>query len=150
MFIINGVETRQIEDIAYLNVTDIEEIMLFRGASAAIFGMNGGNGVIAFTLKEGYLTNNKQSSSMVQITPLGFQRLVDFYVPRYDVDSVLQNTSRDLRTTIFWDPEVQPDSTGHVRLRFFAADNPNDYTVELEGMGHNGVICRYRGIIKRK
>jgi hypothetical protein len=150
LFVINGVETRQVEDIAYLNVTDIEEIMLFRDASASIFGMNGGNGVIAFTLKEGYLTNNKQSSSMVQVTPLGFQRLIDFYVPRYDVDSILRNTHRDLRTTIFWEPELQPDSTGRVNVRFFAADNPNNYTVELEGMGHNGIICRYKGIIRRK
>ncbi len=150
LFVINGIETQHIEDIAYLNVTDIEEIMLFRGPSAAIFGANGGNGVIAFSLKEGYDTNNKQSSSMVQLTPLGFQRVVDFYVPRYDVDSVMKNTLRDLRTTIFWEPELQPDSTGRVNLRFYAADNPNNYRVELEGMGHNGIICRYRGVIRRK
>ena len=150
LFLIDGIQTNQIEDIIYLNATDIEEIMLFKGPSAAIFGSQGGNGAIAFTLKKGYQARSQAPPSLVYNTPLGFQIADEFYVPKYEVDSVLANTKRDLRTTVYWNPEVQPDSTGRVTLKFFTADNPNDYTVELEGLGHNGTICRYRGIIRRK
>lgn len=150
LFLINGIETEFVEDITYLNVTDIEEIMLFRGPSASIFGSKGGNGAIAFTLKEGYQAQSKTSSSMAASMPLGFQIADDFYVPRYDVDSVMKNPKRDLRTTVYWNPEVQPDSTGRVTLKFFTADNPNDYRVDLQGLGHNGTICRYQGIIRRR
>lgn len=150
LFIINGIETEFAEDIAYLNVTDIEEIMLFRGPSASIFGSKGGNGAIAFTLKQGYEAQSKTSSSMAASMPLGFQIADEFYIPRYDVDSILKNPKRDLRTTVYWNPEVQPDSTGRVTLKFFTADNPNDYRVDLQGLGHNGTICRYKGLIKRK
>lgn len=150
LFLINGIETEYAEDINYLNVTDVEEIMLFKGPSAAIFGARGGNGAIAFTLKQGYEAQGKSSSSLSAIKPLGFQIADEFYMPRYDVDSVRNNPKRDLRTTVYWNPEVQPDSTGRVTLKFYTADNPNDYRVELQGLGHNGTICRYKGTIRRR
>ena len=87
---------------------------------------------------------------MAASMPLGFQIADEFYIPRYDVDSILKNPKRDLRTTVYWNPEVQPDSTRRVTLIFFTADNPNDYRVDLQGLGHNGTICRYKGLIKRK
>lgn len=150
LFVIDGIQTDHIEDIIYLNVTDVEEILLYKGASAAIFGSQGGNGAIAFTLKKGYEARSLAPPSLVYTTPLGFQKPTEFYVPRYEVDSILQQTKRDLRTTVYWNPELIPDSTGQVTVNFYTADNPNDYTVEVEGLGHNGTICRYRGSIKRK
>ncbi len=150
LFLINGIETEYEEDISYLNVTDVEEIMLFKGPSAAIFGSRGGNGAIAFTLKQGYQAQSKTSSSMAASLPLGFQVADEFYVPRYEVDSILKNPKRDLRTTLYWNPEVQPDSTGTVTLKFYTADNPNDYRVDLQGLGHNGTICRYQGFLRRR
>jgi hypothetical protein len=150
LFIINGIETEFAEDITYLNVTDVEEIMLFKGPSASIFGSKGGNGAIAFTLKQGYEAQGKTSSSYAAFKPLGFQNADEFYVPRYDVDSILKAPKRDLRTTVYWNPEVQPDSTGRVSLKFYTADNPNDYRVQLEGLGHNGTICRFKGTLRRQ
>lgn len=150
LFVIDGIQTDHIEDIIYLNVTDVEEILLYKGASAAIFGSQGGNGAIAFTLKKGYEARSLAPPSLVYTAPLGFQKPTEFYVPRYEVDSILQQTKRDLRTTVYWNPELIPDSTGQVTVNFYTADNPNDYTVEVEGLGHNGTICRYRGSIKRK
>lgn len=151
-FLVDGFSTENIEDIAYLNVNDVSEISVFKGASAAIFGSRGGNGVIAITLKNGDERTSRIStpSSLVHIVPLGYQKPAQFYVPKYEVDSVRLGTTPDLRTTIYWNPALSSDSTGIVHVKFFTADKANDYSVVLEGITNSGEICRYVGALKRE
>lgn len=150
LFLIDGFETDNIDDIAYLDIFDIEEIALFKGPSTAIFGSRGGNGVIAITLKKSLSSKRIPSPSMAVLTPLGYQKPVEFYVPKYEVDSILYQTKPDLRTTIYWAPKLQTDEEGCIHLQFYTADKPNDYRVELEGITEEGKICRYEGMIRRK
>ena len=149
LFLIDGIETEEVEDVKYLNSTDIEDISLFKGASASLFGSRGGNGVIAITLKKGAILQSITPASLAHITPLGYQKPADFYVPKYEVDSILNQTKPDLRTTIYWAPKVQPDDSGNIQLQFYTADKSNDYRVELEGVTNEGEICRFRGTLKR-
>ncbi len=149
LFLIDGIETEEIEDVKYLNSSDIEDISLFKGASASLFGSRGGNGVIAITLKKGAMLQSITPSSLAHITPLGYQKPSEFYVPKYEVDSIRNQTKPDLRTTIYWAPKVQPDDSGNIQLHFYTADKPNDYRVELEGVTNEGEICRFRGYLKR-
>ena len=147
LFLIDGVQTEELEDVKFLNASDIEEISLFKGASASLFGIKGGNGVISITLKKGVALQSVTPPSLVRYTPLGYQKPAEFYVPKYDVDSIRNQTKPDLRTTIFWAPKVQPDEEGNIRLNFYTADKPNDYRVELEGVTKDGEICRFSGTI---
>lgn len=150
LFLIDGIETEEIEDIKYLSASDLEEISLFKGPSASIFGSRGGNGVISITLKRGVALAAVTPPSLIHFTPLGYQKPVEFYVPKYDVDSILQQTKPDLRTTIYWAPKLQTDEEGNIHLQFYTADKANDYRVELEGITEEGKICRYEGIVRRK
>ncbi|MEA4937792.1 MAG: TonB-dependent receptor plug domain-containing protein [Paludibacter sp.] len=150
LFLIDGIETENIEDIDYLTSSDVEEIALFKGPSASIFGLRGGNGVIAITLKKGITLHSVTPASLAHISPLGYQQPVEFYVPKYEVDSILNQPKSDLRTTIYWAPKVQTDEQGKVQLEFFTADKANNYNVELEGVTGKGEICRYKGILRRE
>lgn len=150
LFLIDGIETEEIEDLQFLNASDIEEISLFKGASASLFGSRGGNGVIAITLKQGTILQSVTPPSLVRYAPLGYQQAVEFYVPKYDVDSIRSQSKPDLRTTIYWTPEAKTDEDGSIRLKFYTADKPNDYRVELEGVSENGEICKFQGILKRE
>jgi hypothetical protein len=150
LFVVDGIETESIEDIEFLNATDVEEIALFKGPSASIFGLRGGNGVIAITLKKGVTTQSVTPASLAHISPLGYQKPAEFYVPKYEVDSILQQPRSDLRTTIYWAPKVQTDEQGKIQLNFYTADKANDYNVELEGVTEQGEICRYKAILKRE
>ena len=151
-FIVDGFSTESFEEISYLTANDIAEISVFKGASAAIFGSHGGNGAIAITLKYGAdrTSSTPTSSSLVHIVPLGYQKPAQFYVPKYEVDTVRLGTTPDLRTTIYWNPALSSDSTGTVHVKFFTADKANDYSVVLEGITNSGEICRYEGILKRE
>jgi len=150
LFLIDGVETEELEDVKFLYASDIEEISLFKGASASMFGSRGGNGAIAITLKKGVSLQHITPPSLVHFTPLGYQLPAAFYVPKYEIDSVLNQTKPDLRTTIYWAPKVQTDEDGNIHLKFYTADKPNDYRVELEGVSNEGEICKYQNIIRRK
>jgi TonB-dependent SusC/RagA subfamily outer membrane receptor len=50
LFVVNGVIVQSIDNI---NPVEVKSIGLLKGASAAIYGVNGSNGVISITLKNG-------------------------------------------------------------------------------------------------
>jgi hypothetical protein len=150
LFVIDGIETTEVEDIKYLNVSDIDDISLFRGPSASIFGSRGGNGVIAIALKKGAVNERPTPPSLAHVQPLGFQKPAAFYVPKYEVDSILKSGTPDLRTTIYWQPSVVTDAQGKVQVSFYTADKANQYHVELEGVGNDGEISRFNAILRRE
>ncbi len=63
-----------------------------------------------------------------------------FYSPRYTVKDTSDN-SLDLRSTIFWEPNVITDATGKASVSFYAADKPATYTLILEGTDFNGNVA---------
>ena len=115
-----------------------------------MFGMDGGSGVISIIMKKGYVRKTEASPSIGLVSPLGYQKPMAFYVPKYDVDSVRNSKKEDLRTTIYWNPNLKSDTTGVVKVSFFTADKINDYNVILEGLTQSGEICRYRGELRRE
>ena len=150
LFMVDGIEYDNIDDVRFLSVSEIEEIALFRGASASIFGSRGGNGAIAITLKKGAIVQRERAPSIADITPLGYQLPSAFYVPKYEVDSIFRQHKPDLRTTIYWEPKAQTNEHGEISLNFFTADKANNYLVELEGVSENGVIYRFTAILRRE
>ena len=151
MLMIDDMEQTDLTELPFLTTNDVANIAVFKGANAAIFGSKGGNGVVAITLKKGVEIKARASSpSLAIIKPLGFQKSVQFYTPKYEVDSVLKNANPDLRTTIYWNPKLISKSNGSFNAKFPTADKPNDYTVTLEGVSKSGEIYRYIGVVRRK
>jgi hypothetical protein len=87
---------------------------------------------------------------MATVSPLGVQKPEEFYIPKYEVQSVREDKIPDLRTTIYWNPALSSDTTGVVNVEFYTADPANNYSVVLEGVTQAGEICRYEGVVKRK
>jgi TonB-dependent SusC/RagA subfamily outer membrane receptor len=150
LFLIDGIETSDIEDISYLTASDVEKIEVFKGASASIFGARGASGVIAITLKEGVTLKPTTPISLAHVVAFGYQKPSQFYVPKYEVDTVLNSAQPDLRTTIYWNPKLVADSDGNVHVKFYTADKANNYSVVMEGLTSSGEICRYVGVLKRE
>ena len=53
-------------------------------------------------------------------------------------------------TTIYWNPQIQTDSTGRTKVSFYTTDMNHDMEYVLEGITENGVPCRVTGRIKTK
>ena len=150
LLIIDGFSTTDFSDIRFLTVDDIEDIQVFKGATASFFGAGSSNGVIAIATKRGESSIAKTPISMATVSPLGVQKPEEFYIPKYEVQSVREDKIPDLRTTIYWNPALSSDTTGVVNVEFYTADPANNYSVVLEGVTQAGEICRYEGVVKRK
>jgi hypothetical protein len=62
-----------------------------------------------------------------------------FYTPKYtplDTNRVIP----DLRSTIFWEPDIITDKEGKAKISFFSADKPGSYSLILQGTNLNGYV----------
>lgn len=136
--------------LSTIGADEIAKIILITGPTAAIYSRSGGmGGVIKIELKDA----SQMFSSLPGVEkfmPLGYQKPVEFYVPKYEIDSVRLAKQPDMRSTIYWKPDVKMDSTGMAKVKFFTADPNTDYTYILEGITNRGEICRFVGKLNRK
>ena len=91
-----------------------------------------------------------QKLDVARIRPLGYQKPVEFYAPKYDTPESRGNEAVDLRTTVYWQPVVQTDSLGVALFEFYSADAGNSYTAVIEGVTDDGRIIRQEGKLWRK
>ncbi|MGQ8338513.1 TonB-dependent receptor plug domain-containing protein [Sunxiuqinia sp. A32] len=148
--LIDGI-VAEIDFVKGFTARDIEEVAVFKDSKAAMFGSRGANGAVAITLRRGAERglNLELAVNTERIMPMGYQKKSEFYVPKYQVESVRNNSQPDYRTTIYWNPGIDTDSTGVAHVKFYTADMPNDYHVVLEGISTDGEICRYTGKLTR-
>nr|WP_294870564.1 hypothetical protein [uncultured Pedobacter sp.] len=91
----------------------------------------------------------KKSTGTYLYKPMPFITPKEFYSPKYTARSITDMS--DIRSTIYWAPNIITDKDGKATIDFYAADNPGTYTVIIEGadlQGHLGVK-RKQIIVKR-
>jgi hypothetical protein len=79
---------------------------------------------------------------IANILPKGFNKVRQFYSPRYDRPDDSTTKLADMRTTIYWNPYVNTDDKGEAKLDFFNADGPGTYRVVIEGINAAGELGR--------
>jgi TonB-dependent SusC/RagA subfamily outer membrane receptor len=132
------------EFLSSVNVMDVASIEILRSVgNTAIYGSMGAGGVIIITTKRGEVDNNYRSYSpgIMSHKPQGLFKGRVFYAPDYD-DPKTNAKIPDLRTTIYWNPNVVSDSTGRASVEFFNSDGPGNYKAIVEGININGSIGR--------
>ena len=131
--------------LSMLSPQDIERIDVFRpGAGSGIYGLLGANGVVNITTKRGgsSVESEKKVFHQKTITPLGYQKPVAFYSPRYDTQEQKFDIKPDLRTTVFWKPDIVTAQDGKTSFDFYTSDFSTTYSVVIEGLTNDGRIIR--------
>lgn len=136
--------------LSSISSTEIEKIVILNGANAALYSQGGGGmgGVILINTKAGG-NFDRQLAGVVKYMPLGYQKPSEFYVPKYEVDSIRISRDPDVRSTVYWDPTIEIDQSGITTIQFYAADPNTTYSYILEGITNRGEICRYVGKLNR-
>jgi len=113
------------------------------GAAASILGARGANGAISITTRRLEDMPPREYDHTAIYTPLGYQQPVAFYSPRYETLQDRQSPLPDLRTTIFWKPDVViSDENEEAAFEFYTSDFPTTYSVVIEGLTADGTIVR--------
>lgn len=132
------------EFLSSVNPNDVETIEILKsGGNTAIYGMRGGGGVLIVTTKRGGSNTGFRAYApgIVSYNPKGFYKGREFYSPDYN-DPAINAKIPDLRTTVYWNPNVISDSTGKAEVEFYNADGAGNYKVIAEGINIEGVIGR--------
>jgi hypothetical protein len=133
------------EDFSIVTASDVASIeVLVGGSNVAIYGNTGVRGVIVITTKRG---NEKQEPVPNYNAPHistfqsnGYSITREFYSPVYTPEKT--SPMADLRTTIYWNPEVIIGKQGKTSLEFFTADEPGTYRAVIEGLDYSGRLGR--------
>ena len=107
--------------------------------------MDGGSAIMIYTKKgQDYKKAPVRPSHIKTIFPLGYQKPVEFYAPKYDTLGKKNSITPDLRTTIHWQPVIKTNSQGEAAFEFYTDDEAASFTMVIEGLTDNGTIIRYR------
>ncbi|MGZ3871714.1 MAG: carboxypeptidase regulatory-like domain-containing protein [Mucilaginibacter sp.] len=126
-----------------LDVDQIESIEYLEVHYAAIYGSRAAGGALVITTKRAKKINNyyKEAPGVVVYSAKGFYKAREFYTPKYDADQLNINR-KDLRTTIYWNPEIATGKDGHASIGYSNAGRKATYRVVIEGIDDDGNLGR--------
>lgn len=131
-------------DLDQISPSDVASVEVLRSiAYSAIYGSRASGGVLIITTKRGDDATGYKAYAPGIITyyPKGYYKAREFYSPKYD-DPKTNTRVADLRTTIFWEPNIITDKTGAASLSFFNSDGKGTYKAVIEGIDSDGNIGR--------
>ena len=128
-----------------INFNDIQAIEVLRNIEfTSIYGGRGANGIMLVTSRHGNDIDYPQPIFGRGITtyyPKGYEKAREFYSPQYDQPKTNKQLA-DLRTTIFWKPDLPTGNDGKTSFEFFNAGSAGNYRVVIEGIDGDGHIGR--------
>lgn len=126
-----------------LHVDDIEGIEILDVHDGAIYGSRAANGILLVTTKRGRKTNNyyRYAPGVITYMPKGLYKAREFYSPQYDNPHTNPKMA-DLRSTIYWNPNIITDKYGKASFEYFNADGKGTYKVVIEGIDADGNLGR--------
>lgn len=139
LLVVDGIK----HDLNYLNflpVSIIDRIDILKNAGkTAVYGLDGANGVISVITRSGNRTTKEpvQVKHTVNTTFSGYDSPRVFYSPHHD--GANQHDSPDLRTTIFWKPDISLQQGKELLLKYYNADNNSAIRIIVEGITSTGI-----------
>ncbi|MFD0750935.1 hypothetical protein ACFQZS_12340 [Mucilaginibacter calamicampi] len=111
----------------------------------ASLGLNKNNTMTADSYVFIEITTRAKQGPFMKVTPgtalykaIPYTLAKQFYSPKYNVSNKGTALGTDLRSTIFWEPNVITDENGKATVSFYSADKAANYTVIVEGTDMDG------------
>jgi TonB-dependent SusC/RagA subfamily outer membrane receptor len=148
LFVLDG-NVVKYEDINTIPLSFIDRIDVLKpGATSSIYGMRGANGVISVITRSGELyaaTPPPPVHYSVNTKFIGYNEPRIFYSPKHS-STLEPDYKPDLRTTIFWEPNLKIENNKKLFLNYFNADNPSTIMVIVEGITSTGIPVTARTV----
>lgn len=141
---VNGMELFEGEGYHILNtpVANFESIVYVQGLSAAPFQRARAvrenetpfypDPVLMVRLKP-HTRTDLVPYNVSSASPMGWQKPVKFYSPKYDNAEARMKKNADNRITVYWNPSVKLNGNGEAEVSFYTSDSESCYRVEVEG-----------------
>ena len=147
MYMLNNVPV-DASTLAQVSPRDVESVEVFKDpARTAIFGSQGGNGVIAVYTKAGTSTVYSSVGGTLVTKYSGYSIPRVFYSPKYEENSPA-NKMTDKRATLYWNPLIQTDKSGKASLSYYNSETASRHLLILEGIDPQGRLGRLVKVIE--
>ncbi len=133
--------------VSSLSVSQIAYIKVFR---PPFFGGSGGGsgGAISIYTRRGDDVKIEPGKGLANNKVSGYTAIRQFYSPNYSSFSAA-NEKRDLRTTLYWNPQVVTTPLKNkVKLSFYNNDVSKSFRVVIEGITKDGQLVRLEQIME--
>ena len=150
LIFLDGVEVlpEQIQFLLMVSPNTVDRIDVIN--PSPLYGMRGANGAINIITRIGSERDFKNlDPSSKAIIVRGFNEPRIFYAPRYDTPDK-ETQMPDMRTTIFWEPDIYIKSDTICTFDYFNTDKPSTIKVVAEGITESGipVSCKIGYVVK--
>lgn len=147
MYMLNNVPV-DASTLAQISPRDVESVEVFKDpARTAIFGSQGGNGVIAVYTKSGSSIGYSSVGGTLVTKYSGFSIPRIFYSPIYEESSEANKLS-DRRATLYWNPLIHTDSKGIASLTYYNSETASRHLLIVEGIDKLGKLGRVVQILE--
>lgn len=152
-YVLNDMET-DIATLAYIPVSQVDRIEIFKGPDAVAHGLNTIGGVIAVYTKSGFNEKPQEAEAEQGLYAMnlpGLQVPREFFSPDYSKDKP-EHAKPDIRSLVHWQPKVVTDSTGKAKVEFWTTDNTGTIDIEVQGLTYAGkpVVMRKTIAVKEE
>lgn len=122
---------------------DVEMIDVLKEASqTSLYGSQASYGIIYVYLKHGKknIDEKERGPNQTVITPLGYEVPAEFFMPKYPTEESRHSGDNDMRTTIYWRPNIVCNKQGESDITFYTSQAKGTYTIFIEGITNKGEI----------
>jgi hypothetical protein len=149
LILVDGVPVSDVNDIIRFDPLKFNKIEIV--AKRYLFADSLYTGIISYSTYKGDLAGFPLDKDAYILDYEGLQLHREFYSPVYDTKD--QRTSRipDLRTVLYWSPDITTSPSGKGEVSFYTSDMPGIYTAIVQGITLTGqaVSARATFIVDR-
>jgi TonB-dependent SusC/RagA subfamily outer membrane receptor len=129
LFLVDNIPVSDVNAILSIPVEDIERIEIIKGPTSSIYGVRGGNGVIAIYTKRGQF----MKKGIIEFQMLGYHYPRKFYQPAFAAGN-----KPEKMTTILWQPVIETNIEGKSTVLLKKPRIDGNFRVIIEGISLNG------------
>jgi len=150
LYLIDGVKASK-DDVKALPMKWVERIDVLKTMAAySIFGYSAVSsdprdttsgemdGVISIILRNDFADYSSPAYHSVNVNFSGYNEPRIFYSPKHH-ETLESDYKPDLRTTLFWEPNIKVENNKYVFLNYYNADNPSTIKIIVEGITTEGI-----------
>jgi len=139
ILLIDGIE-KPLDVLNWLPVSAIDRIDILKTiGKTAVSGLGGNYGVISVITRIGNRRQDEPADTpwVVNTTIYGYDPSRVFYSPQHN--PATPSGDPDLRTTLFWNPDIVLQKDRELSLGYFNADNSATIRIIVEGITSTGI-----------
>jgi len=136
IMLLDGVPYFNMDTVLHFDPLKIRRLDVMKRKYFTGLLVNGG--VVSMTTYNGDLSASTLDPNAVILEYEGLQIEREFFSPVYETDKQIKSRLPDMRSVLYWSPNLHTNETGKGHINFYTSDQPGNYLVVVQGIDAGG------------